>query len=167
MAFCQWASNDDAERRVSLPSEAEWEKAARGTDGRVFPWGNDWDNEKACTLERHGRATLPFETSGPGPTEVGRYLSGASPYGALDMAGNVREMTRSLPLSYPYDPTDGRESMASGEPEVRVSRGGSWWEHWVSARCTDRGRYLPDEASNELGFRCVLGEPVSATTRDP
>ncbi len=106
-AFCGWAN-------VRLPSEAEWEKAARGTDGWIWPWGNEFDKTKCHSLE-----SMIFDT-----TPVDRYPQGASPYGLLDMAGNVTEWTSSLWKPYPYKADDGREGpMASGSHTLRS---GSW-----------------------------------------
>ena len=116
MAFCSWMSAFAA-GRVSLPTEAQWEKAARGTDGRRYPWGNDWNSANACARERATTPALSF---------VGEYPSGASPYGALDMAGTVLEMTLSRLEDYPYDPADGREVMPSDDARYTlVRRGGS------------------------------------------
>ena len=89
LAFCKWAG-------VTLPSEAEWEKAARGTDGLTYPWGNQWDAGRCNVAEL-------------GTTPVDQYPNGMSPYGCYDMVGNAQEWTRSHDKEYPYDPDDGRE----------------------------------------------------------
>jgi formylglycine-generating enzyme required for sulfatase activity len=116
VAYCRWLSGVTG-RPYRLPSEAEWEKGARDTDGRIYPWGNQWDAKRCNTRESGKRDTTP----------VGAYLEGASPYGLLDMAGNVWEWTRSVYKSYPYDPDDGREDLeAKG---IGVLRGGSWNGH--------------------------------------
>jgi formylglycine-generating enzyme required for sulfatase activity len=154
--YCQWLSEVTG-KSYYLPSEAEWEKAARGTDGRIYPWGDEWD-ESRCNTWKGGKG---------GTTPVGAYPQGVSPYGCLDMAGNVWEWTRSLwgrdwekpKFKYPYDPQDGRENLeASGE--FRVVRGGSWRFSRNFARCAFRFWYGPDGRGSILGFR-LCASPIS------
>jgi len=142
MQFCAWISGTTGYR---LPTEAEWEYAARGVDGRRFPWGDTWD--PVCANTRDG---------GPGRLmPVGSYPAGASPHGCLDMAGNVWEWTASLDAPYPYRPDDGREDPAA--PGRRILRGGSYANPHGFARCACRFR-LPPAARNEfLGFRLARG----------
>jgi formylglycine-generating enzyme required for sulfatase activity len=165
MAFCEWLTDEwrwqskiAANEIVRLPTGAEWEKAARGTDGRSFPWGSNWDKDKCNTSE-----------SGLGKTStVGIYPTGASPYGCLDMAGNVWEWTSSLwgkdlmepDFKYPYRPDDGRENLKAGDEVLRVLRGGSWDLDQGLARCAYRIRINPTYRNDSIGFRVVVS-PVS------
>ncbi len=154
MAYCQWLNNLlkaelPSSMVLRLPTEAEWEKAARGTDGREYPWGNQFDKNK-CNTSSGGKG---------GTTTVGLYSpQGDSSYGCADMSGNVWEWTHSLNKAYPYNVKDGREDeKASG---ARVLRGGSFGLNEGYARCASRlahvigglFRYL-------LGFRVVVASP--------
>ena len=146
LAYCKWLN--DALRgelndlTLRLPTEAEWEKAARGAQGNEYPWGNDWDPRK-CNSE------------GSGTKPVGAYSpQGNSPYGAADMVGNVWEWCHSLYKPYPYQATDGRER-ESGD-SARVLRGGSWYGDRDVARCACRRDLRPGYGAAYGGFRCVV-----------
>jgi formylglycine-generating enzyme required for sulfatase activity len=150
MVYCRWLS-EVAGKPITLPSEAQWEKAARGSkDRREYPWGDEWD-ETRCNTRELGLG---------GTTPVGIFPEGASPYGCLDMAGNVWEWTGSHYKKYPYDPTDGRENLEAGDDVPRVLRGGSWGYYRSGARCAYRFRDLPYYRWHDVGFRIVVS-PIS------
>ena len=135
LAYCRWLS------------EAEWEKAARGDqDQREYPWGDTFEATWCNTYESGFGDTTP----------VGIFLNGASPYGCLDLAGNVLEWTRSHYASYPYRAEDGRENLEAGDDVWWVLRGGSWPNHRAIARCAYRLRDRPDYRNDRTGFRVVL-----------
>jgi formylglycine-generating enzyme required for sulfatase activity len=146
VAYCRWLSEDTG-RVYRLPTEAEWEKAARGVDGRLFPWGDAFETTR-CNMRHSGLGrTVPVGSYSP---------AGDSPYGCVDMAGNVSEWTQSRFLPYPYDPGDGRDDPA-GDRE-RVTRGGSWHSPVLRVRTVARGMNDPFFTDSDLGFRCASGD---------
>lgn len=148
VAYTRWVSLVTGQN-VRLPSEAEWEKAACGTDGRTYPWGNAAPDLNRVNFNNNVKTTTP----------VGQYGgSGASPYGLDDMAGNVWEWTSSLYKSYPYNSVDGREDILN--TGARVVRGGSFYLNEANLPCAARYYYSPTYRSIYGGFR-LLASPIS------
>ena len=157
VAYCEWRSKKEGttdSKHYRLPTEEEWEKAARGTDGRVYPWGNDFDFRKLNCADYHVQKVLKDSDTWLREfreifleknkekaltSEVGRFSDGESPYYCLDMAGNVWEWTDSW-----Y------------KDKTRVVRGGSWRDGGDICRCANRYWDDPIDWYGLLGFRCAM-----------
>ena len=148
VAYASWLSKQTGDC-FRLPTEADWEKAARGTDGRLYPWGDSFDTSRCNTIESIIKAATP----------IGNYPGGTSFYGVQDMAGNIWEWTSSLLTPYPYQEADGREDAHA--PGLRVLRGGSWFNEAWYARAAYRNSYYPEYIYDDVGFRLVRVVPMS------
>jgi formylglycine-generating enzyme required for sulfatase activity len=147
-----WQTLAEGSVRVGLPNEAQWEKASRGTTRRIFPWRNRINIIDGANIEMNIGSTSP----------VGCFPKGTSPYGVMDMAGNIWEWTRSIwgnqwsfsDFIYPYNPDDGRENL--GSRGFRILRGGCFLSSRKSSRCSSRLRLNPTNKDDHIGFRVAI-----------
>ena len=144
--YCCWLSAVTG-RIYRLSTEVEWEKAARGSDGRIWPWGNQPPDERRCNFNDNVKGTIT----------VGSYPAGVSPYGCFDMAGNVREWTSSLWKKYPYRTDDGREVEIEDGYGQRVLRGGGYLSDRQRVCCAFRSWHLAGDGYNAWGYRLASG----------
>jgi len=165
LAYTRWLGRETG-LAVRLPTTAEWEAAARGADARAWPWGNQAPDgsrlnfcDKNCQYNwKDSGVDDRYATTAP----VGSYPAGASPYDALDMAGNVWEWTSTLwggcdstpRFGYPYRPDDGREKLE--DSGCRVVRGGAWDLQLAIARPAQWSGFIPDVRGLSLGLRVVV-----------
>lgn len=148
VAYCRWLAKTTG-KPYRLPGEAEWEKGARGTDGRIYPWGNEWDANRCNSSEGGKGDTTPVEA----------YPAGASPHGLLDMSGNVWEWCSTIwqAKAYPFQVQDEWTQVYLDRTNVfRVLRGGAFIYDVHYVRCAVRSRFSPRYRNNPYGFRVVV-----------
>jgi formylglycine-generating enzyme required for sulfatase activity len=148
-AYADWAG-------AILPTEAQWEKAARGTDGRIYPWGTTWDETKCANYTNSGKDNT---TKGTHP--VGSFPTGASPYGVMDMSGNVYEWCSDWYGADYYKNTPAKNPTGPITGNWRVLRGGSWISPPIGCRGAYRGNDDPTCYYGYYGFRCASPEPLT------
>lgn len=146
-AYCKWLAEKTG-KNYQLPTEAQWEKAARSEDGRVYPWGNDFDPQKANSREAKIGGT----------SEVGQFPQGDSPYGCADMAGNVWEWCNDWFDENEYKNREGilKDPQGPQKGDLRVLRGGAFFSNDRDVRCASRNWGDPNNESNLIGFRVVV-----------
>lgn len=161
MDYCQWLSSE-TKRHYTLPNEAQWEKAARGIDGRLYPWGNEW--EPASVYMGTGHAAVGLPQSAPaGVSLVPTRPAGCSPYGCYDMVGYVRQWTHSLwgmqakqpDYVYPWI-DDERNDITHFDVMRRIYRGGAAQDDVAHQRCAARHGAAPDIPDKLIGLRVVM-----------
>jgi serine/threonine-protein kinase len=152
-AYCKWVGGQ-------LPTEAQWEKACRGTDGRMWPWGNTFDGTRVsscdaqCPIERWKDDS--FDDGYAFAAPVGSFPAGVSPYDALDMVGNVWEWVADWYEKDYYHDSPYKNPLGPASGTLRAMRGGAWYDTDVWVTCTVRHQNPPWDRYSDVGFRCVV-----------